>query len=329
MQGMRSPLKPTIAEASVRYSGKDPDGLSEALSTPTSQIRIDPTRKNTIDYQCEFTSAGLTSFGLCTYDGDFRTAREADSSKLLLFIPLAGDASFKTGKESFGSRPGRGFITNGAAFGNMHIVGPRKHLIVILDRNEMIKQLSGKLETPVGGNLNFHPDIDLSSGSGQVLQSLAETIFSGLVRDNALRQSPLALSNLTSAMANLILETVPHRFSDALVREAPAPAPRHVRRAIDFMQANLSEPISIGDMAQASHVSVRSLQKGFRDFKMTTPMGYLQYLRLEAAHKELQDAAPGLTVGAIALKWGFAHLGRFAIDYKLRFGQRSSQTLRR
>lgn len=326
---MKSPLRSVMAKGSPRYSGKDPDGLSEALSTPTSPIRVEAAADETITYQCEFASAGSTAFGFCTYEGDFRLVRESDNGKLVIFMPLMGDASFSTNRGTFHTRPGRGFITNGETDGHMHIMGPRQHMLMIFERNEMANRLSEMLETPVHGNINFHPDINLASGSGRILQDLAETTFNGLVRDTPLRQSPLALSNLTNAMANLVLETIPHRFSDALIRGTLAPAPRHVRRAIDFMRANLSQPITIGDMAKASNVSVRSLQKGFRDFRTTTPMAYLQHLRLEAAHRELQDAAPGLTVAAIALKWGFTHLGRFAVDYKLRFGQFPSQTLRR
>ncbi|MGR9193192.1 helix-turn-helix transcriptional regulator [Rhizobium leguminosarum] len=144
-----------------------------------------------------------------------------------------------------------------------------------------------------------------------------------------MRQSPLALSNLTGAITRLLLETVPHRFSDELGRAAPSPAPRHVKRAIDFMHANISRPISLEDIAAACHFGVRSLKKGFRDFRMTTPMAYLQHLRIEAAHQELEQASPGLTVTAIALKCGFGHMGRFAAEYKLRFGQSPSQTLLR
>lgn len=326
---MKSRLKPATPEESLRFSGTDPDELSQVLSTAASPIKVESAASQAMSFECEFVAAGPVSFGFCTYEGDFRCRREADSGKFVLFLPVRGNASFKVGKQTFDSRPGRGFISDGTAHGIVRFAGPRQHLVMILDQNEMINQLHGMLETPVRGPLDFHPDIDLTSGSGLILKDLGEATFSGLARDAALRQSPLALSNLTGAMTNLILETVPHRFSHELARAAPSPAPRHVKRAIDFMQANLSRPISLDDIAAACQVSVRSLQKGFKDFKMTTPMAYLQHLRLEAAHRELQQASPALTVAAIALKWGFGHMGRFALEYKHRFGQYPSQTLRR
>ncbi|PDT03246.1 AraC family transcriptional regulator [Rhizobium chutanense] len=325
---MTSPLKSTMGEGSVRYIGNDADGLSAALSTAASPIKVQVTASKTISFHCEFVSAGSISFGLCSEEGDFRCKREADCGKFLLFIPLYGNADFSSHNQSYHSSPGHGFISDGAPQGDLHIYGSRQHLIMMLARNEVASRLSMMLGRLVGSNLDFRPDIDLTSGPGRILQKLAEATFSGLVRDAVLRQSPLVLSNLTSAMTNLILETVPHRFSEELARPAPAPAPRHVKRAIDFMRANLSQPISITEIAKACHVSERSLQQGFKDFKMTTPMAYLQHLRLEGAHGELQDAMPGLTVTAIALKWGFTNLGRFATDYKRRFGQTPSQTLR-
>lgn len=326
---MKSRLKPAAPEESFRFFGTDPDELSRALSTAASPIKVESAANQAMSFDCEFVSAGPVSFGFCTYEGDFRCKREADSGKFVLFFPLRGNASFKRGNETFESKPGRGFISNGPALGTVRFAGPRQHLVMIVEENEMINRLHRMLEMPVRGPLDFHPDIDLTSGPGLILKDLAEATFSGLAQDAALRQSPLALSNLTGAMTDLILETVPHRFSGELARAAPSPAPRHVKRAIDFMHANLSRPISLGDIADACQVSVRSLQKGFKDFKMTTPMTYLQHLRLEAAHKELQQASPALSVAAIALKWGFGHMGRFAVDYKLRFGQSPSQTLRR
>ncbi len=326
---MKPRLKPAQPEESLQFSGTDPDALSQALSTAASPIKVEAAANQAMSFECEFVSAGSLSFGFCTYEGDFWCRREVDSGKFVLFLPLRGNASLKRGNETFESIPGRGLISDGTAYSKVRFVGPRQHLVMMVEQNEIINRLHGILETPARGPLDFAPYIDLTSGSGLILKDIAATTFSGLARDAALRQSPLALSNLTGAITSLLLETVPHRFSDELGRAAPSPAPRHVKRAIDFMHANISRPISLGDIAAACQVSVRSLQKGFKDFKMTTPMAYLQHLRLEAAHKELQQAPPALSVAAIALKWGFGHMGRFAVEYKLRFGQSPSQTLRR
>jgi len=51
------------------------------------------------------------------------------------------------------------------------------------------------------------------------------------------------------------------------------------------------------------------LQRAFRQYRDTTPMGYLRRIRLDHAHRELLTADPsrGDTVSAIAARWGFAH----------------------
>ncbi|MFE5833705.1 helix-turn-helix domain-containing protein [Streptomyces sp. NPDC056508] len=47
----------------------------------------------------------------------------------------------------------------------------------------------------------------------------------------------------------------------------------------------------------------------------TTPRGHLRRIRLDRAHAELKTADPSSTVSAVAMKWGFAHQGRFAAAY--------------
>ncbi|WP_372460725.1 helix-turn-helix domain-containing protein [Actinomycetospora endophytica] len=51
---------------------------------------------------------------------------------------------------------------------------------------------------------------------------------------------------------------------------------------------------------------------------------------MEGAHRDLEAADPtrGDTVGAIAARWGFAHPGRFAIDYRRSYGRSPGETLR-
>ena len=69
----------------------------------------------------------------------------------------------------------------------------------------------------------------------------------------------------------------------------------------------------------------------FRRFRNTTPMAHLRAIRLELlARNELIDAGrQGLSVAAVVNAFGFGHLGRFAYDYKARFGELPLETLYR
>ncbi len=58
-------------------------------------------------------------------------------------------------------------------------------------------------------------------------------------------------------------------------------------------------------------------------------MQYLRKARLHRAHTELPagDVAT-TTVSAVALSWGLAHTGRFAVTHRQTFGCSRRQTLR-
>lgn len=65
---------------------------------------------------------------------------------------------------------------------------------------------------------------------------------------------------------------------------------------------------------------------GWRDNDVS-PMQYLKDLRLERASAELLGGSTH--VAGVALRWGFGHLGRFSADYRARFGEYPSETVRR
>jgi transcriptional regulator GlxA family with amidase domain len=96
-----------------------------------------------------------------------------------------------------------------------------------------------------------------------------------------------------------------------------------------LIRAHPEQPITIGDLTVASGVSARALYEGFRRFRATTPMAMLRIVRLKRIRAELQSATPGEKITDIAYKWGIAHLGRFAAEYRARFGEPPSETLRR
>jgi transcriptional regulator GlxA family with amidase domain len=74
---------------------------------------------------------------------------------------------------------------------------------------------------------------------------------------------------------------------------------------------------------------VRALQEGFARELGMPPLAYLRQVRLDRAWADLVQAEPtATTVAEVALRWGFAHLGRFSAAYSQRFGEYPKDTLR-
>jgi AraC-like DNA-binding protein/tetratricopeptide (TPR) repeat protein len=105
--------------------------------------------------------------------------------------------------------------------------------------------------------------------------------------------------------------------------------PRAVRRAMDAMHANVGHRWTISELAAIAGTSGRTLQRQFLTFLGKTPRDVLRDLGFERARRELLQGASGLKVMDVAARCGFPHFGRFAIDYRRRFGETPSQTLKR
>ncbi|MBV9201907.1 MAG: helix-turn-helix transcriptional regulator [Alphaproteobacteria bacterium] len=129
-------------------------------------------------------------------------------------------------------------------------------------------------------------------------------------------------------MAVLLLHQ-PHNYTEALRRLERPIMPRDVKRATDYIEANLDTAIGLPEIVAACGVPGRTLIKHFRDFKGTSPMRYMRTARYQKVREALSRAEPEESVGDIAAKWGFSHMGRFSVEYRRRFGETPSETLRR
>ena len=100
-------------------------------------------------------------------------------------------------------------------------------------------------------------------------------------------------------------------------------------RARAFVDGHFREPVRMEDLGRATGVGVRTLQRCFRQCFGVTVASYLKAVRLDAAYRDLIAAHPSRdTVTTIALRNGCRHLGRFASEFRERFGQLPRETLR-
>ena len=135
------------------------------------------------------------------------------------------------------------------------------------------------------------------------------------------------ISTIEETVMLTLLNGQPHNYSDRLANCSYAIAPRQWRRAIAFMEANISRAITLADIASAAGCSIRSLTRAFRAYGDTSPMRHLLELRLQrvrADFKSLDGMERSITTAA--LHWGFRHLGEFNRHYHQCFGETPSQT---
>jgi transcriptional regulator GlxA family with amidase domain len=97
---------------------------------------------------------------------------------------------------------------------------------------------------------------------------------------------------------------------------------------VDFVDENPGAETSTADLAAMAGLSARALQAGFQDVLGMSPIAYLRAARLDRVHLNLLSGAFG-SVTDVAARWGFFHPGRFASQYRDRFGILPSQTARR
>jgi AraC-like DNA-binding protein len=166
--------------------------------------------------------------------------------------------------------------------------------------------------------------LDLRSNAGRQWVSWAQLAVGqagpgpyGLLEDPLMRRQ---LGELL--VTGLLLALTPEE--ETVGRSA---RPRIVRHAIAAMEEDPARPWTPAELAGLGGVSVRRLQQGFREYVGRTPFQYLHDLRLDRAHEDLVRADGSTTVTEVAMRWGLTHTGRFAVDYRTRFGRSPSETL--
>jgi adenylate cyclase len=98
--------------------------------------------------------------------------------------------------------------------------------------------------------------------------------------------------------------------------------------AIRFMQRNLARPLTTGEIAAAAGTAERSLRRQFQRFIGQSPIAFHRHLRLEAARRALCDNDAKADITTSAGMHGFSHHSHFSGQYRRRYGELPSATLR-
>lgn len=252
----------------------------------------------------------------------------ADDKHVTLIVPLRQDISVSMGRRDLSATPGGMLVIapgeRNTSVGEGYLAGlfkiPAKR---IHDRIALLRQS----DKPIGLEdiAANHEDPDLSA-----LQSYASFVLGELDRSTGLvsrARAQVIAADLLIELTSLAMSSRSTR-TEASSSDASASI-AHVRKAEEYIRANAHNAISIGDVANIVGVGARALQLAFRRHRNTTPVRFLNDVRLETAYRRLNSPGHRGNVTQIAFECGITHLGRFASHYSRKYGEPPSATRRR
>lgn len=106
-------------------------------------------------------------------------------------------------------------------------------------------------------------------------------------------------------------------MTQASERPAP-PRTRALERALKAMDDTIEDPVPVAEIAAQAGLSLRQMERLFRQHFDATPKAHYLALRLTRAQNLLQQTA--MSVGEVAASTGFQSFAHFSRTYKAQFG---------
>jgi AraC-like DNA-binding protein len=199
-----------------------------------------------------------------------------------------------------------------------------------IDRSAVDDALSEALGRRVTAQPEFNPVMPPEAAPTRSWVNMVALLKEQLFRPGTVLNQPVVGSPFVDSLVRGFLLAAEHPHREALLRDDRLGAPRAIRTAVEIIEEEADLPLTLSSIAARCHLSVRSLQQGFRRYLGTSPMAYLREVRLRRAHQTLVRSDPSaVTVASVAYQWGFSNLGRFAAAHAARYGETPAETLRR
>jgi AraC-like DNA-binding protein len=222
-------------------------------------------------------------------------------------------------------------------------------LLISIDRDSIDSALSKLIDSPKERAfrqrtskqpVKFSPSIDLTSEFGLSLKNFAQFLWQAATKQEtaaaeaaSTRQqvnfAPLVLQKLEQAFLACLIEGLPSNYTEEILYQTDGAFARHVHKARTFIESNLHEEIKLGDIANATGVCSRLLQKAFSYHCGCSPMRFVTLARLHQVRQELTQASTNTKIVDVMIQYQFTQGGKFAKEYHQLFGEKPSETLKR
>ena len=280
-----------------------------------------------VDFSHQQATLCDASIGLLRYGAEVEVVAPA-LDFYVCQLTLEGEVAFRTERFDRVLGPGTLFVMNPGISYRKIWSRDAQQLMIKIPRRRLEAHATQKEEPARDRAIVFSPEPAI------VRESLAGFVdlIAYICRDLASPHGLCGQDALRRGMEDMLLSALlaTQRQHEALADDdAPAgERPGYLRRAERYLRRHVARSVPIGELTAETGVSERTLQHAFRRHRGKSPVEFSREIRLDLAREALR-LRPDACVTEVALEFGFNHLGRFALTYGRRFGERPSETLKR
>ena len=322
-RGGPSRQSPGVPCRRIRY--QDPEALERHLAAVVPGVRIRPGEGDSLTGSLRL--AGSSRVSMLSFSGQPMHAVIPPSHQMYgVTVSQSGEYLIREGKRArLFDIDAAHFLVPGEVF-DFRSVGRRPRVFgtnFFLDIFDYAQRAGAEVvpSLPSGGRLH------LRSHAGEAFRRCLAFAWGEAAASGGLWSSPLAARELEDTLCAALLWML---TSDESAERRAGVGDARLDQLEDYIDANLTEPMTRETLANVVGVSLRTINRDFKARHGVGVMAFVRRKRLEAVRRALLDAELGSTrVQDVALHFGITELGRFSAAYRQAFGELPSRTLSR
>lgn len=308
-----------LLERYPRFCTTDPDEAHQALSRMFRHHRMEVIGK-TFHYSVHTAALDLISISSICTPTPRDIYQESDARYCLVTLHRAGPSEHVINGRRFTVAPGQGIVRPGEAETLTRARGMTEVIAVRIPTED----LEAEARLLMGGR---YPGIPFEIAGAFDGRGLVGRMIDNLVRElddpaMGLDMEPdLTVQQIQLALITAVIQHTPNTYQELLQQKFSDEPGRIVREATQYMARHLHQHRDLGRLARALRVGERRLERAFKRYDREPPLTVWAEMAMDRAHWQIEHPTLTLTVAGVARAYGFDHEGRFAADYKNRFGR--------
>jgi len=200
----------------------------------------------------------------------------------------------------------------------MELAGKSQMLGIRLDGARVNRFIESYIGETLDASIRFTAELGRLTAADALVSSRLWALSKAPPSDVLSLGDPGEAQHLLEHIIEALLLHRRHTYRGFVRRLPRSAAPRDIKRAVDYIHAYADTNPSLDVLARVADVPGRTLTAHFRDYVGIAPVAYVKRVRLQNVRRALLKAKD-ITVAEAARAQAFAHLGRFADDYRNAF----------